>query len=393
MSFLGLQDDFHWSSKPHCCASSPGIAVALQQAMTPEFKAYQQQVVANCKTLAAALMEMGYDIVTGKEQPQLPGLGPASCPRSEPTTGAIRARARWAGLCWNSSSELLKNCFLTAALSSLFFFFLLLKSQVFTSTLLSLQGALTTTSFSWTCATEALMVAGPSGCWNSAPSPATRTRALVGIPQAPSYPALCAWMSLMPCAPQGRAELLTELPANGGHAKSPCPAVLELGHTLLVLVQVMSVPFVPAVCASGHQLSPPVAFGRMISARWLGTSTKVRVPFPQAGGGGTGQQVPGSPAPPLPSVLGSNPNPASHGRAERAAGSGTCLLMGLSHTSPTLAGIELTLRVQKDMNPKATLKEFKEKLEEEKYQGELKALKEEVEAFAATFPLPGLPVL
>ncbi|XP_010178031.1 PREDICTED: serine hydroxymethyltransferase, cytosolic [Mesitornis unicolor] len=56
-------------------------------------------------------------------------------------------------------------------------------------------------------------------------------------------------------------------------------------------------------------------------------------------------------------------------------------------------GIELTLRVQRDMSPKATLKEFKEKLEEEKYRGELKALKEEVEAFAATFPLPGLPVL
>ncbi|KFW08743.1 Serine hydroxymethyltransferase, cytosolic [Eurypyga helias] len=56
-------------------------------------------------------------------------------------------------------------------------------------------------------------------------------------------------------------------------------------------------------------------------------------------------------------------------------------------------GIELTLRVQKDMSPKATLKEFKEKLEEEKYRGELKALKEEVEAFAGTFPLPGLPVL
>lgn len=66
---------------------------------------------------------------------------------------------------------------------------------------------------------------------------------------------------------------------------------------------------------------------------------------------------------------------------------------GLTDTSPILAGIELTLRVQKDMSPKATLKEFKEKLEEEKYQGELKALKEEVEAFAATFPLPGLPVL
>ncbi|XP_075575486.1 serine hydroxymethyltransferase, cytosolic isoform X2 [Pelecanus crispus] len=56
-------------------------------------------------------------------------------------------------------------------------------------------------------------------------------------------------------------------------------------------------------------------------------------------------------------------------------------------------GIELTLLVQKDMSPKATLKEFNEKLEEEKYRGELKALKEEVEAFAATFPLPGLPVL
>lgn len=49
--------------------------------------------------------------------------------------------------------------------------------------------------------------------------------------------------------------------------------------------------------------------------------------------------------------------------------------------------------MQKDMNPKATLKEFKDKLEEPKYHGELKALKEEVEAFAATFPLPGLPVL
>ncbi|XP_035419173.1 serine hydroxymethyltransferase, cytosolic isoform X3 [Cygnus atratus] len=56
-------------------------------------------------------------------------------------------------------------------------------------------------------------------------------------------------------------------------------------------------------------------------------------------------------------------------------------------------GIELTLRVQSDMSPKATLKEFKEKLEEEQYQKELKALKVEVEAFAATFPLPGLPVL
>lgn len=68
-------------------------------------------------------------------------------------------------------------------------------------------------------------------------------------------------------------------------------------------------------------------------------------------------------------------------------------LQGLTKTSPILAGIELALRVQKDMSPKATLKEFKDKLEDSKYQGDLKALKEDVEAFAATFPLPGLPVL
>uniref|UniRef100_H0Z9Q9 Serine hydroxymethyltransferase n=1 Tax=Taeniopygia guttata TaxID=59729 RepID=H0Z9Q9_TAEGU len=56
--FPGLQGGPH----NHAIA---GIAVALHQAMTPEFKAYQQQVVANCKALSSALMEMGYDIVTG----------------------------------------------------------------------------------------------------------------------------------------------------------------------------------------------------------------------------------------------------------------------------------------------------------------------------------------
>ncbi|XP_015264828.1 PREDICTED: serine hydroxymethyltransferase, cytosolic [Gekko japonicus] len=57
-------------------------------------------------------------------------------------------------------------------------------------------------------------------------------------------------------------------------------------------------------------------------------------------------------------------------------------------------GIELTLRVQNDMSPKATLREFKEKLvSDEKYREPLKSLREEVEAFAATFPIPGLPVL
>lgn len=114
------------------------------------------------------------------------------------------------------------NYFLTLhSQASFFFFFLLLKSQGFTSTLLSLQGALTTTSFSWTCAAEVQTVAGLSGCWNSAPSPATRTHALVGIPRAPPRSAPRAWMSLVPCAPQGHTELLTELPATRGQAKSP----------------------------------------------------------------------------------------------------------------------------------------------------------------------------
>lgn len=50
---------FHWI----CWA---GVAVALKQALTPEFKMYQLQVLANCKAMAVALMEKGYKIVTGK---------------------------------------------------------------------------------------------------------------------------------------------------------------------------------------------------------------------------------------------------------------------------------------------------------------------------------------
>ncbi|XP_074063758.1 serine hydroxymethyltransferase, cytosolic [Macrotis lagotis] len=56
--FPGLQGGPH----NHAIA---GVAVALKQALTPEFKAYQQQVVANCKALSAAMMELGYHIVTG----------------------------------------------------------------------------------------------------------------------------------------------------------------------------------------------------------------------------------------------------------------------------------------------------------------------------------------
>uniref|UniRef100_A0A8C0DST1 Serine hydroxymethyltransferase n=1 Tax=Balaenoptera musculus TaxID=9771 RepID=A0A8C0DST1_BALMU len=42
-----------------------GVAVALKQAMTPEFRLYQRQVLANCRALAEALMGLGYKVVTG----------------------------------------------------------------------------------------------------------------------------------------------------------------------------------------------------------------------------------------------------------------------------------------------------------------------------------------
>uniref|UniRef100_A0A8K9X1Y4 Serine hydroxymethyltransferase n=1 Tax=Oncorhynchus mykiss TaxID=8022 RepID=A0A8K9X1Y4_ONCMY len=42
-----------------------GVAVALKQALTPEFKAYQYQVLSNCRAMANALINHGYKIVTG----------------------------------------------------------------------------------------------------------------------------------------------------------------------------------------------------------------------------------------------------------------------------------------------------------------------------------------
>ncbi|XP_030645688.1 serine hydroxymethyltransferase, cytosolic [Chanos chanos] len=57
-------------------------------------------------------------------------------------------------------------------------------------------------------------------------------------------------------------------------------------------------------------------------------------------------------------------------------------------------GIELTLEIQSNMNPKATLKEFKDTLAQNvKYQMRIKEIREEVEAFAGKFPMPGLPEL
>lgn len=40
-------------------------AVAFKEALEPDFKTYSAQVIANAKTLAGALMERGYDIVSG----------------------------------------------------------------------------------------------------------------------------------------------------------------------------------------------------------------------------------------------------------------------------------------------------------------------------------------
>lgn len=56
--FPGLQGGPH----NHTTAA---IAVALREAATEEFRGYAHQVVANAKALAEALLERGYDLVTG----------------------------------------------------------------------------------------------------------------------------------------------------------------------------------------------------------------------------------------------------------------------------------------------------------------------------------------
>ncbi|KAF8400966.1 hypothetical protein HHK36_014269 [Tetracentron sinense] len=42
-----------------------GLAVCLKHAQSPEFKAYQGQVISNCKALAGRLIELGYTLVSG----------------------------------------------------------------------------------------------------------------------------------------------------------------------------------------------------------------------------------------------------------------------------------------------------------------------------------------
>jgi glycine hydroxymethyltransferase len=56
--FPGLQGGPHNQT-------TAGIAVALKEAATPEFKKYAQLIVDNAKALAAALVERGFELVTG----------------------------------------------------------------------------------------------------------------------------------------------------------------------------------------------------------------------------------------------------------------------------------------------------------------------------------------
>ncbi|BCM17737.1 serine hydroxymethyltransferase [Mesorhizobium sp. J8] len=54
----------HLQGGPHMNVIA-ALAVALQEAATPSFRSYGQQIVKNAKTLAQALLERGYDLVTG----------------------------------------------------------------------------------------------------------------------------------------------------------------------------------------------------------------------------------------------------------------------------------------------------------------------------------------
>ena len=42
------------------------VAVALNQACRPEFKVYQEQVIANARVMSKVLQEKGYKVVTGE---------------------------------------------------------------------------------------------------------------------------------------------------------------------------------------------------------------------------------------------------------------------------------------------------------------------------------------
>jgi glycine hydroxymethyltransferase len=80
--FPGLQGGPH----NHTTA---GIAIALKEAQTAEFKKYAHQIVANSRALAAALVEKGWGVITGGSDNHLI-LADLT---SKGTTGKIGAKA------------------------------------------------------------------------------------------------------------------------------------------------------------------------------------------------------------------------------------------------------------------------------------------------------------
>ena len=51
-----------------CFLHLVGVGVALTQALKPEFKEYQQQVVANAQAMCKALQARGYTVVSGNKK-------------------------------------------------------------------------------------------------------------------------------------------------------------------------------------------------------------------------------------------------------------------------------------------------------------------------------------
>lgn len=52
----------------HSLVPKSAVAVALKQATSPEFKAYQKQVISNARTMCQCLLDKGYHVVSGKLQ-------------------------------------------------------------------------------------------------------------------------------------------------------------------------------------------------------------------------------------------------------------------------------------------------------------------------------------
>jgi hypothetical protein len=76
--------------------TTAGIAVALKEAAQPSFRDYAAQIVKNSRALAAALLERGYDLVSGGSDNHLIliDLTGKNSPRQEGGEGARPRRHR-----------------------------------------------------------------------------------------------------------------------------------------------------------------------------------------------------------------------------------------------------------------------------------------------------------